>query len=276
MAQLPKAIKVKWPVGPLYSRWVKGKGNHAWVHYKLKSANWYLSTLSKTLRRVGKVDRYAGVEMALDGVLTNLCAAFDAAVSVLARALETANGIPEMTRMPTESLGWDRAATLATAASFHLDCAVEVTAALSGNEALEPSGWLAQLQRLRDLSARENRLVPHWALGRGDPGQFVDVPGQGLQEPVAYLRSTRDSVEDLIDLILKDVEAVTTTGRSHRRSRSKSLPGRPLPDLSARARIVTPGRTRTPRGAGMARTDLGERLQDTPLPPSGIDDENGQ
>jgi len=256
VGQFPKAIKVKWPVGPHYSRWVKSKGNHSWVYYKLKTANWFLKTLRKTVRRAGKVDRYAGVEMAMDGVLNALCAAFDAAVSLLARALETANGMPELSRTPTESLGWDHAATLAAAAGVRLDSAADVAAALAGSGAPEPTGWLAQLQRLRDLSARENRLVPHWNLG-DDPGQFVDVPGLGLQEPLPYLGAARDQMEALVTRVLTDVDAISTSGRPRDGGRSKSQ-ARPLPDLSARARLVTPSRPRGSRGM-RPRSDTGER-----------------
>ena len=139
------------------------------------------------------------------------------------------------------------------AASIHLECAPEVAAALSGSGAPEPSGWLAQLQRLRDLSARENRLVPHWNLGQGDPGQSIDVPGLGLQDPMAYLRAAREQVGGLVAAILKDVDAVSKSGRPRDGARSKTQ-SRPLPDLSARAWLVTPTHPRGQRGM-RPRTD---------------------
>ena len=271
MAQVPKAIKVKWPVGPHYSRWVKGKGSHSWVQYKLKTANWFFKTLSKTVHRAENVDRYVGVEMAIDGLLNALCDAFDAAICLLARSLETANGLPELNRTPTENLTWDYAATLATAGSIRLDCSAEVADALSGNGLPEPSGWLAQLQRLRELAARENRLVPHWDLGHGNPGQYIDVPGLGLQEPLPYLSAVREQVVLLVETILNDLESVSATGRSGRdRGRSKNQ-ARPLPDLSARARVVTANRPRGQRGM-RPRNETGERFFAT-AEASGLEDE---
>ena len=143
MAEIPKSVKVKWPVGPHYTKWVKGNSAHAWVHYKLKSADWYLATLVKTSKQVGRMDRNAGVEMAIDGALTGLCSAFDAALSLLIRALETANGIDSAERSAAERPIWARAEILAGSAALKLSSDNPVVAALSGGDTAAPDGWLA-------------------------------------------------------------------------------------------------------------------------------------
>ena len=80
-------------------------------------ADWYLATLVTTSKQVGRMDRNAGVEMAIDGALaTGLCGAFDAALSLLIRALETAgNGIDGAERSAAERPIWARAEILAAA-----------------------------------------------------------------------------------------------------------------------------------------------------------------
>jgi hypothetical protein len=222
---------------------VKGKTAHTWVQYKLKSADWFLDTLVKTTAEVGRMDRNAGVEMAIDGALAGFCAAFDTALSLLVRALENANGIEEGERSAVDHPSWERALTLAGSAALKISCQKKVSEALRGADAAEPQGWLAQLQAIRSLMMVENRLVPHWDLGPGIPRVFIDVPGLGLQEPSAYLKSSRDAVRTLVEAVLGDVDNVTAKGRQVRQRRRAGMPARPLPDLSTRAHLVPPRRT---------------------------------
>jgi hypothetical protein len=247
VAEIPKSVKVKWPVGPHYTKWVKGKSPHSWVEYKLKSADWFLTTLVQTTAEVGRMDRNAGVEMAIDGALTGLCAAVDTAVSLLVRALEDANGIEEGDRFPVQHATYARAVDLAGSAALKISSQKKFTEAMVGADSADPEGWLAQLQTIRQLTAVENRLVPHWDLGHGNPRVFIDVPGLGLQEPTAYLKSSRDAVHTLVGALLDDVDAVTAKGRQVRQRRRAGMPARPLPDLSSRAHLVPPRRNSSRR-----------------------------
>jgi len=76
------SITVAWPLGPHVPPLAEQGRSRAWVDYKLRSAAWYIDTLERLGGEVG-LDRLTGVEMALDGALTALCGAVDAAERIL-------------------------------------------------------------------------------------------------------------------------------------------------------------------------------------------------
>jgi len=239
VAKIQKSVRLKWPVGPHYLRWVDGKGAHAWARFKVKSADWYLGALQITARVAGDVDRYAGVELAIDGTLSSLCAAADAAGCAVLDAVERAAGVPEDERGQLAVDDWGAALEIARAAGISLACERAVAAALEGSGARAPEGWLAQLRLLRDRAVRHNVLVRRFSVGGEPPGRFVDVPGLGARRPIEYLKSARTKVAELVELLLSDVDALAhvvppETGHDGPRR----LGPRPLPDLAARAQVL--------------------------------------
>src|SRR5712691_7922498 len=71
-----------WPLGHHYSAITSpgGRPEAQWVAFKLAAAGWYLETLGCLFAETKDLDRFVGVEMALDGFLTAVSSAFDAAV----------------------------------------------------------------------------------------------------------------------------------------------------------------------------------------------------
>jgi len=239
VAKIPKSVRLKWPVGPHYLRWVDGKGVHAWARYKVKSADWYLGALQIAAHVAGDVDRYVGIELALDGVLASLCAAADAAGAALLDAVERAVALPEAERGTSSLAAWDRCLDIARGAGLELACERAVIDALDGGTSRSPTGWLAQLRLLRDRAVRHNVLVRRFSIGGEPPGRFIDVPGLGARRPVEYLKSARRHVAELVEVLLADVDALSDLAPPESRDDgSRRIGPRPLPDLSARARVV--------------------------------------
>jgi len=79
--------QIVWPVGPHYKK-LSLSDDRSWVDCKLASADWYLQALRQLQSHGRPLDRYLGVEMAIDGVLAAQSSAIDAAVETLIRALE--------------------------------------------------------------------------------------------------------------------------------------------------------------------------------------------
>lgn len=241
MAKIPKSIPLKWPVGPHYLRWVDGKGVHAWARYKLRCADWYLAALIATAREAGDLDRYVGVEMALDGALTALCAAVDAAGFGLLDAVLRYARVPDSEIADTVERGWGSLLDVASSADIALDCNDRLVAALAGDGGRGASGWFAQLRQLRDATVRHNVLLRKFSVSGEQPGRFIDVPGLGAQRPVEYLRSVTTSAQDLVEALLAEIDLVERAAlRSSRVEPRRGSALRPLPDLSARARVVGP------------------------------------
>lgn len=246
MPKVPKSVPLTWPVGPHYLRWVDGKGVHAWARYKLKSADWYRAALVVAVQEAGEIDRYVGIQMALDGVLTALCAAVDAAGSGLYDAVERRLRDEDTdVDIATEGLdGWETAFMLSRRGALVLGSERATAEALAGSDSPSPAGWLAQLRQVRDRAVQHNILVRRLSPGDDLQGRYVDVPGLGARPPVEYLRSARKKTDRLVEAILADVDSLDE-------QRAAALetdldPGRrpgprALPDLSARARMISPG-----------------------------------
>jgi hypothetical protein len=246
MAQVPKSVAVTWPVGPHYLRWVEGKGVHAWARYKLKSANWYRAVLAVAVQEAGDLDRYVGIQMALDGVLTSLCAAVDAAGWGLFAAVELIASAPEGGVAEDDDEAdvpgdWESVFDLARDRQVALASEAAVIAALEGSGSRSPAGWLAQLRQLRDQAVQHNVLVRRLNVGEELPGRVVDVPGLGPKGPVEYLKSARTEAHELVEALLADIDGLAEQGSSEPDAGSPRRSGpRALPDLSARAGVVRP------------------------------------
>ncbi|MDA8290613.1 MAG: hypothetical protein M0Z33_02880 [Actinomycetota bacterium] len=239
MGKIPKSVRLKWPVGPHYLRWVDGRGAHAWARYKVKSADWYLGALQITARAAGDLDRYVGIELALDGVLTAMCAAVDAAGCALLDAVVRAAGRPESDASYLDVGEWDGALEIARGAGISLASEHAILDALEGSGSRSPQGWLAQVRLLRDRAVRHNVLVRRFSVSGEPPGRFVDVPGLGPRRPIDHLKSTRRKVHELVELLLRDVDTLAgAVPPDSDEGGPRRIGPRPLPDLSARARVL--------------------------------------
>lgn len=240
MPKIPKSVRVKWPVGPHYVRWVDGNGINAWARFKIKSADWYLDTLVIVGREAGNLDRYAGIEMALDGVLSSLCAAVDAAGWGLLDAFTRSVKTSETGRGAVVTKGWESVFGLARAMRITLPSEVAVSKALAGMDSDAPEGWYAQLLQLRERAVQHNVLVRRFNVG-DKSGRFVDVPGLGPCRPIKYLKQVRKDANKLVKVLLADIDALPKLLAPKSKAKRKNHPGRrPLPDLMARAHVVYP------------------------------------
>ena len=210
---LQPTLSRRWPVGPPYlTLTISDKNNRAWVEYKLVAAEWYLDALSELEARTGELSRLVGEEMALDGALVGIDSAFDAAVAGLIGAIEASRGTAGS--LPTHRYSWQAAKALAAQAPpVTLTCAQAVDAALSGATAPAPSGWLAQLRRLRNRAAHQNTLIRHFYRTVGGPpapqqASQIDVPGRGKENPLPYLQAQLAATRALCGDILKDSDTI--------------------------------------------------------------------
>jgi hypothetical protein len=226
-----------WPLGPHYLRWVEGRGVHAWARFKLKSADWYLGVL-EAAEREGGLDRYVGVEMAIDGALASLVASIDAAGHGLARELDGCLG-PGV--VDPQRCVWEQAVALANERSIDLGCERELARALGADASVEGAGWLVELRQLKDAAVRHNVLVRPRSLEGHVRGRLLDVPAVGPRPVLAYLSCARRHADGLVEALLGDLAALA--GQRHARAREpRAQQNQVLPDLSARAAVVPPKR----------------------------------
>jgi hypothetical protein len=246
VANIPKSVRRKWPVGPHYVRWVDGKGVHAWARFKVKSADWYIRTLEITAREAGDVDRYVGIEMALDGALSSLCGAVDAAGWGLLELVETLEVRDDLGDHSQIGGDWRGVFTLARASGIVLSSEFAALDALKGSGSNDPTGWLAQLRLLRDAAVRHNELVRQFDVDGKQSGRLIDVPGRGPSPTIEYLKAMRKRTNGLVELILADItDASKRTGSSGDGNVDRRDGPRPLPELSDRAGVQWPP-ARTP------------------------------
>jgi hypothetical protein len=230
-------LAVHWPVGPHYKKQFKAKSRQAWALYKLGTADWYLKTLEEIAEHIDKLDRFLGIEMAIDGTLQALCATFDAAVFALLSTLEKGAGLPEDERTPARLASWTVLLTQAEALGVELIATSEVSAALAAEDPDAPSGWLSQLLLLRQRSLQHDLLIRHWPLGLGAPGVGIDLPGSDPQPPLEYLRSVRDRMEGLLKIMLDDQELLRLES-TFREKHPKATTSGELPSLLRRAGVI--------------------------------------
>jgi len=225
----------RWPVGPRYSEWVQADGAPAWVKYKLRSADWYIDRLEEVGSKVG-FDRYIGVEMAVDGALAALTAAYDASIRAVIKAVEmyeeqavqdgrSAGAPPPVSPRDYSWQGRKRnqqkipgaKAKLKSVANEIRDINVESVVADVG-QALrsKPSpGWLKALQDLRNAVIHHDTLARHIhvRVGGENPGTTwgLQVAGES-KHPVLYLRTASQQMAALTGQLLEVCELLCPNG----------------------------------------------------------------
>jgi hypothetical protein len=219
-------IKLSWPVGPGHTKKIKVKKAKAWANYKFVAADWYLNTLRDISLQEGGLRRVLGVEMAVDGVVQSLSAAFDASIFALTGAIERAIDIPKDRRTPPHLANWSKLGSVAKYFEIDLASSLSISIALVGEHSDTPEGWLAQLLALRSRSIGQNPLTERTR----EPGLScelcIEVPGGGIQPLLAYLTETRDLINELLETIFYDLGDVKkgrlyTSGQDQRRAQAE-------------------------------------------------------
>jgi hypothetical protein len=140
----------EWRLGPNYiTQFPSGtKQNASWARFRIAGGAWHLDTLRTILATTNDLDRFVGVEMALDGFFAGMSSAFDAAVGGLCTAIEVSRGVVEADRTPDHKRGWGRVKKLvAEQPVITLSCQAAVDSALEVEQRTDqPIGWLAQLR----------------------------------------------------------------------------------------------------------------------------------
>ena len=211
-----------------------------------------------------------GVEMAVDGVVQSLSAAFESELCALTKAIEKVAEIPEDRRTPLHLVSWSKLAAATTV--FDIDLAaprLSISDALVGEHSEEPHGWLAQLLLLRKRLALQDFLVDHDD-GREHAGRLrIEVPGRGPLPLVSYLSEMYDLTEELLETMEHDIAdakngklyiAAIDEVRAPRRARNRrsvvvDLRGRE-PEIdpgSARENVAAKGSACLATGIGMPR-----------------------
>lgn len=217
------ASEVRWPAGPHYFDLTASEGGIAWVRYRIWSADWHTRVLGEVSLPLGSFDRQVGVEMALDGALNSLSGAYDAAVALLIRTVETVRDIDADDRLPVFRYKWERCRDMLKQADIANDFVwrliLDVDNAIEGETLAEPSGWLAQLRRLRNRVAHQDSLARHH-----DGVGTATVIGLSIQgrsvDPFTYLADRCDQVHELTEQMIRVAisigahEASTTWNRA--------------------------------------------------------------
>lgn len=195
---------VAWPSGPGFESPLKTKKLRARSRAKCAAGGWYLDTLRKLSWSDEPLSRTLGVEMAVDGVVQSLCAAFESELCALTKAIERVAEIPEERRTPLHLVTWSKLAAATTVFDIDLASALSISDALVGEHSEEPHGWLAQLLLLRKRLALQDFLVDE------DDGHHtsrlrINVPGRGPLPLVEYLSEVHDLTEELLETIEHDI-----------------------------------------------------------------------
>lgn len=198
---------VAWPAGPHYFELTGSEGPVAWVRYRVWAADWYVRTLREVAGSDGNYDRFVGVELTLDGVLNSLSSAFDAGTALLIDGAETALEIPEDDRLPVHKYSWTTARDVLKRAPIGTDpdgtsndevwrVILDIDNALAGERSPNPSGWLAQLRRLRNHVAHQDTLARHHNVG--GPSTVRAFGGRDV-DAFTHLAVACDKVSDLTE-----------------------------------------------------------------------------
>lgn len=197
---------IRFPDGPTYPEMLGSDERIAWVRFKVWSADWYTRTLGVLGAAHGGYYRHIGIEMALDGALSALSAAFDVSVALVIESAEEERQVSATKPTPPHKYGWNafqnmvddpRLATCNGLSELRDD----VNDALKGSNNGEPVGWLAVLRRLRNRATHHHTLPRKWLID-GDAQTLEGVTDMAGLDPFEYLKRTCDQVSDLTERIL--------------------------------------------------------------------------
>jgi hypothetical protein len=201
----PRTSAIVWPTGPGFDQPIKAKKLKAWAKYKMEAADWYLDALLAMSLQQGRIDRVLGVEMAVEGVIYSLCAAFEVMICALTQSIEKAAGITSDRRTPRHLVSWSQLAAAARVFDIDLASTLSISSALLGEHSENPEGPLAQLFVLRRHAAVQDVLVEIASADGSDDALGIEVPGRGPLPLVDYLFEARNLVGELLETILHDI-----------------------------------------------------------------------
>jgi hypothetical protein len=200
-----RASAIVWPSGPGFDQPIKAKKLKAWAKYKMEAADWYLDALLAISLQQGRLDRVLGVEMAVEGIIHSLCAAFEVMICALTQSIEKAAGITSDRRTPRHLVSWSQLAAAARVFDIDLASTLSISSALLGEHSESPEGPLAQLFVLRRHAAVQDVLVEIASTDGSDGALGIEVPGRGPLPLVEYLFEARNLVGELLETILHDI-----------------------------------------------------------------------
>jgi hypothetical protein len=196
---------ISWPGGPGFDAPIKTKKLRARSRAKLAAASWYLGALRKLVSDNDVLTRTLGAEMAFDGAVQSLCAAFESELCALTKAIEKVAEIPEDRRTPPHLVTWSKLAAATSVFDIDLASSLSISDALVGEHSEEPHGWLAQLLLLKRRLALHDFLVEIDDPDSGNSSLRIDVPGRGPLPLVEYLQEVHDLAEELLETIEHDI-----------------------------------------------------------------------
>lgn len=188
-----------------------------WTVFKLAAAQWYLDTLKALFVEAGDLDRFLGVEMALDGFLAAASSSFDAAVAALTIAVEEV--LPAEDRTPERRFSWQQCKASAAACSAALSSSGPVNSALEGASEEVPTGWLAVLRRQRNQSTHKTTLSRHFSrtliedlpTGQSSEGAgptLIILPDGRRVDPIVWCEQSLISMRELARILASDIDTV--------------------------------------------------------------------
>ena len=196
---------VEWPSGPGPDGPIKSKKLRARSRAKFAAAGWYLDALQQLSSTEKPFVRSLGVEMAVDGTVQSLCAAFESELCALTKAIERVAEIPEDRRTPAHLVTWSKLAAATTVFDIDLASSLSISDALVGEHSESPHGWLAQLMLLRKRLPLQDFLVEDRSSDQPAEPLRIEVPGRGPLPLVEYLTEVHALTEELLETIEHDV-----------------------------------------------------------------------
>jgi hypothetical protein len=186
----------------------------SWVDLKLRAARWYLDVLQHLESAVG-LDRHAGVEMALDGCLSNLTGAVDAALARLIVTLERRLSTPPLQEHQYDLAKADKLVAQLVTQGGAAPSVGALRNARAGEKAAVPIGWLAQARRLRNRTTHHTTLARHFDAVINEPTSegrattklsLPGAPGDSVDLTV-WLTDCLQRAVDLCGNLLRDARA---------------------------------------------------------------------
>lgn len=200
-----QTASILWPSGDGLEVSIKTKKLRARSRAKFAAATWYLEALRRLASDNDVLSHSLGAEMAFDGAVQSLCAAFESELCALTKAIEKVAGIPHDRRTPPHLVTWSKLAAATSVFDIDLASSLSISDALVGEHSEEPHGWLAQLLLLRKRLALHDFLVEADGPAGENSNLRVDVPGRGPLPLIAYLQEVHDLTEELLETIEHDI-----------------------------------------------------------------------
>lgn len=216
---------IPFPAGPTYAELLASDHRPGWVRYKVWAADWYTGAMEQLAADFGDFQGYVGLEMSIDGALSSLSGAFDAAVVLLITSTEATRGVPDEERLPTHDYSWksytrlverhdpDGPAPDIRDFSGIPELLSDVDDALTGQYSDSPTGWLAILRRLRNHPTHQSSLPRTWTVD-WDTNETLDVTLSDIPggDPVAYMKESCDRVSLLTERMISAANLIGYVG----------------------------------------------------------------